>query len=316
MKPFYIIDTDPGKDDVLAILYALLSEKIEVLAVTTVAGNTDINSVTNNAWFTLDMISSSVPLYSGAAQPLCIPLQIGNVMGEGGLEGVQVPKKQEPDGKAVSTILSLANTYAGQLSILAIGPLTNIALALRADSSLGSKIQRITCMGGTIEAPGNSNRVAEFNFATDPEAAKIVMESGIPLTLVPLDVCYQTLFSLRDFDAIREIPAFRSICAMLPSYVEFLTKDEGYEGVVAYDLLAAYAACNPTACSFTPMDIQIETKGEYTKGMCVVERRRRKTQQQNVSVLTGVKKEELIKEFVRALTNYARTAKAGSDKIR
>src|SRR3989339_812259 len=184
-----IIDTDPGHDDALAIMLIEKSELFDVQAITTNAGNSTIQNTTNNARYVLDLIGSTTPLYSGAATPLKRALIQAEVHGEGGLAGAVITKQEPLTGSAVDQIIDIVKRDPGQISILTLGPLTNIAEALIKDSSLASEIQEVVMMGGAIAVPGNKNRVAEFNIFVDPDAADIVFRAPVKKVLVPLDAC-------------------------------------------------------------------------------------------------------------------------------
>jgi inosine-uridine nucleoside N-ribohydrolase len=297
-----IIDTDPGKDDVLALMLAYLSRKFDIQAITTVAGNATIQDVTNNARFTLDLLGSSAPLYSGAAKPLRRRLQTGRVMGDSGLGGIHVPKKEPLNGLAISKIREIIRANPGEITILAIGPLTNIAKAFQEDPKLPSLLKNIVIMGGSL-GKGNTNRVAEFNFFTDPDSASIVFQSNVEKVLIPLDLCYTVPFLLRDFKQLKETSYFRMIWKLVDSFIEYLSLYEGQQGAIIYDALAVYYALKPTAFVLEPLDILIETQGELTRGMCVIEARSYIQKNPNVLVAMDVNRQQFKTDFFNILKN-------------
>lgn len=295
-----IVDTDPGKDDFLAILMLILSNQVKIQAITTVMGNSTIQNVTANAKYLLDLTSSSISLYPGAAKPLKKKLVLGNVMGKSGLDGVKISKIRVTPGQAVNAISKLLTTTK-DINILALGPLTNIAELIRNYPSLTSKIESIILMGGAIYCPGNKNRVAEFNFFVDPDAAKIVLESKIPKVMIPLDLCYKIPFFTKDFDKLNGSSYGKVINKLMKPYTIALAKYEDQKGAIIYDALAAYYILSPKSFTLTPMDIVIETKGEFTSGMSVVNRA--STANPNILVATGINKLQFKRDFTRIINS-------------
>lgn len=187
-----IIDTDPGLDDALAILHALNCGHFEVLGLTTMAGNIGIDNTTRNAGRLLAAMGrSDIPVITGAAKPLARGvIDISDIHGSDGLHGLALPEPQAaPLSDAVGWMADLLLAEpAGSLDIFALGPLTNIAGLITQHPAAAARIGRIIAMGGAVDEPGNIGPRSEFNFATDPEAADIVLRAGLDLTLVPLDV--------------------------------------------------------------------------------------------------------------------------------
>ena len=183
-KQKVIIDTDPGIDDALAILLLLKSPQIDVQAITTVAGNNDIQTVTDNAQTILKALGSSVPIYSGSLNPLVRNLSKSEVMGNTSLGNVPRVISKKLNRIAIKQLINLTSAQPKEITIVAIGPLTNIALAMQLDPKFALNIKEIVIMGGAIESYGNMNRVAEFNFFVDPEAAEIVLSSNCKKTLI------------------------------------------------------------------------------------------------------------------------------------
>lgn len=188
-----IIDTDPGIDDAVAILAALASPELDVLGITTVAGNIGIATTTRNAGRILALVGrGDVPVIPGAAGPLSRKgFDVADIHGNDGLGGVGFPEPATPPRSAHAANW-LADTLkarpAGSVDILALGPLTNIAQLLADEPESAHRVGRIIAMGGAIREPGNIGPRSEFNMAADPEAAEAVLAAGLPLTLIPLDV--------------------------------------------------------------------------------------------------------------------------------
>ncbi|WP_108459393.1 nucleoside hydrolase [Devosia naphthalenivorans] len=187
-----IIDTDPGLDDAVAVLFALQSGRFEVLGLTTVAGNLGIDVTTRNAGRLLALLDrGDIPAIAGAGAPLARPgIDEADIHGDDGLGGVLLPEGAPPfPGFAPSWIADrLREAPAGSIDILALGPLTNIALMLRDHADAAARIGRLIVMGGVVRDKGNAGPHSEFNFACDPEATAMVLAAGLDVTIVPLDV--------------------------------------------------------------------------------------------------------------------------------
>jgi len=198
-----IIDTDPGIDDALALILALVSLELRIEAITTVCGNVPVDLATANALRVLELFPRErhPPVAQGAERPLVRPLSSAALVhGDDGLGGVT--RQRLPDGlpryqpaagalsslDAVTCLLDLIRQYPGELTLIALGPLTNVAQAWQRDRATMRQLARIVMMGGAITVPGNVTPVAEFNISVDPEAAQLVFTSGLPLTLIGLDV--------------------------------------------------------------------------------------------------------------------------------
>ena len=282
-----VIDTDPGIDDALAIVLALRSPELRVELMTTVAGNTGLRAATDNARRILALLEPAEPprLVAGAARPLRGRLTTApEVHGDDGLLGLSrvrdpggrllFPASRGPlpaRGDAADAIVAKAREHGGKLTIVALGPLTNLARALDADAAAMREIGRLIVMGGAIEAPGNVTAAAEFNFHVDPEAADRVLTSGMRITLVGLDVTRQVRLRwpvVRDALHGNESPLARAIRHMTRP----LDSNDG--GLLLHDPLAMALAVDATLVRTRPLPVRIETKGEHTRGMSVSDRRR------------------------------------------
>ncbi len=300
-----LIDTDPGHDDVLAIMLAVKSGNFDIRALTTVAGNSTIENVTRNAAYTLDLLGRrDIPIYSGSPSPLKRPLQLAVVHGESGLAGADTSNTDfQLTGDAHTRIIDFVESCGSNATILTLGALTNIARALIERPELVSKISRIVMMGGAIDVPGNKNRVAEFNFVVDPEAADIVFRAPVEKYLIPIDICNDMLIPAKQFDALQGSSLYSPIKSMMQEFIEGIAKDEGTRGALVYDAVAAYFLLNPKAFNLVDMDIVIETEGKHTYGMTVAERRLSKYKKNNVHVAMKVDKGAFIKDFFEILKN-------------
>ncbi len=296
-----IIDTDPGHDDALAIMLIEKSRLFDVLAITTVAGNSTIQNTTNNARYVLDLINSATPLYSGAATPLKRKLIQANVHGSSGLAGTTIAKQEKLTGDAVDRIIEIVKNNSGQVSILTLGPLTNLAEAFLKDGSIIPLIQEVVTMGGAIAVPGNKNRVAEFNIFVDPDAADIVFRAPVKKTLIPLDICNDVFLTLDDFGQLKGSYLHDPIQAMMTHYITGIRAFEKTTGAIMYDPLAAYFLINPNAYITEPMDIQVEKQSELTRGMTVADRRIWGEKNHNITVAKSADREIFVRDFLNIL---------------
>lgn len=302
MKKKIIIDTDPGHDDALAFMLMIKSGLFDIRAITTVAGNSTIENVTRNAAYILSLLErTDIPIFSGKPVPLQRTLIQAVVHGTSGLDGVDTSHvKYVLTRDADERLVEIIRKNPG-MTLLTLGPLTNIARALMKDPTIVSNIQKIVMMGGAIDVPGNKNRVAEFNMFVDPEAADIVFKTEISKVLIPIDVCNDMPVFLSDFEKLNGSTLYQPIMDMMKQFIAGLEKDEGVRGALVYDAVAAYYLVNPSAFTLEKMDIVIETKGEYTFGMTVAEKRLSTKKQYNVEVVRTVDRQKFTKEFIDIL---------------
>lgn len=301
-KPIVIIDTDPGHDDALAIMLAIRSNKMDIKAITTVAGNVDIQKTTNNTRFILDLLDSNIPIFSGSKKPLKKKLITANVHGESGLDGAKIVKTEKLNGLAVDTMIKIVRTNPGLVSVFCIGPETNLAKAFLKDPELPELIKQVIIMGGAIDVPGNKSPVAEFNIFVDPDAAKIVFDAPVRKIIVPLDVCNEIPMFLDDFKRIKG-NLKNPILSMMKKFIKGIEKFENFKGALVYDALAIYYLINPDACETTEMNIQIETKGKFTNGMTVANKGNWEKVKPNTSVVTRINRTRFISDFIKILSN-------------
>jgi Inosine-uridine nucleoside N-ribohydrolase len=269
-KPI-IIDTDPGIDDALAIAVALFSEKLDVRLITTVAGNVSLDKVTYNALRLMKLFKKQIPVAKGCPEPLIKSLlDASDIHGESGMEGYDF---EEPDynlllkGHAVNEMYNVIQSSNEKITIVAIAPMTNIALLLKLYPDVKSKIQEIVFMGGSITR-GNRGVMSEFNMDTDPEAAKIVFKSGIPLSMVGLDVGWKALVYYEDSMKMKEMNKTGQMAyALLQKYRDGDMKT----GLKMYDSCAiAYLLC-PEMYQVAETYLDIELNGSMTAGCTIVD---------------------------------------------
>jgi len=297
-----IIDTDPGHDDALAIMLAVKSKKFTIQAITTVAGNSTLENATRNARYILKLLNQEeIPVYSGAEQPLERELVQAVVHGRSGLEGIDPTNPANLTGDAVDRILMLVDSQPDTISLIALGPLTNIAKAIQKNPEVMKKVAEILIMGGAVRVPGNKSRAAEFNMFVDPEAADIVFQLPVKKTLVPLDACNQVKLQMEDFEKITNPVLREPILSMMKPYIENTYKDEGVKAALMYDPLTVYYLINPTACEVREYDILVETKEEITRGKTIAELQIGSEKQNSVSVVEHISEEDFKKDFIAYL---------------
>jgi len=273
-----IIDTDPGQDDAVALLLALASPELEVLGITTVAGNVPLVLTTRNACIMLELIGrQDVPVYAGAIRPMVRPLVTAEfVHGKTGLDGPILPEPTmtQSSGDAVDFIIrTLRERPARTVTLCPLGPLTNIALALVRAPDIAGKIAEIVLMGGGCFEGGNITPTSEFNIFVDPHAAEVVFKSGVPIVMMPLDVTHQVLTTRARIAAIRAI-GNRSgvvVAEMLEFFERFdIEKYESGGGPLHDPCVIAYLL-RPELFSGRHINVEIETRSELTMGMTVAD---------------------------------------------
>lgn len=266
-----IIDTDPGVDDALALLLAMRSPELKIEAITPVAGNVPLELTLPNALRMVEIANrTDIPIAAGAKAPLLRRLVTATYAhGENGLGGAVFP---EPTTKPMSTpaaelIRQIVRKYPGEVTLITIGPLTNVATALNSDSELASMVKGIVMMGGSLSG-GNITPAAEFNVYVDPEAARIVFQSGIPITMVGLDVTRKT--SLTD-EHVRTLEAAQNPVSQAAALIGRNAINNNREhrylvGPNMHDSLAVAGFINPAILKFQEFYVDVETTGELTSG--------------------------------------------------
>ncbi len=268
-----VLDVDPGHDDAVASMLACGSPGLEVRAVTTVAGNVSLEKTTRNALRVLSLIRRrDIPVGVGAAAPLQRALQTAeDVHGESGLEGSEIPEADfEPDElEAVQLMEKVIEDSAEPVTLIPTGPLTNVAAFLKERPDLKERVGRISLMGGSIGA-GNTTAAAEFNIYVDPEAARIVFESGVPITMSGLDVTHQATMSTEQLDRVRGFGLLGGTLADLISFfARAYKKTFDFESPPIHDPVAVAAVLNPEVLTTRRMWVGVECAGELTRGETV-----------------------------------------------
>lgn len=269
-----IVDCDPGHDDAIALVVA--ARFADLVGVTTVAGNAPISATTRNARIVLDMIGSSVPLHQGAQRPIVAPPRhAAYVHGESGLDGADLPEPSRPADStdAVGYIIDACRTTEG-LWLVPTGPLTNIALALRAAPDIAERIAGISLMGGG--SFGNRSSAAEFNIWADPEAASVVFGYGHRLIMSGLDVTHRLQATPERIAQVRQLPG--RLSAVLADLFDFfsqvyVSRHDNMRGGAVHDPCAVLALTHPRLFTTKDQHVVVETSGEFTRGMTLIDQR-------------------------------------------
>jgi purine nucleosidase len=283
-------------DDAVAILMALASpQELEVLALTTVAGNVPVALTTKNALTVLTLAGrTDIPVHAGAAAPLRGTLRSAEyVHGQSGLDGYALPDPTMPaaPGDAAERIVHIVQSRPAQsVSLVCIAPLTNIARALSAAPELGNRLREIVVMGGARREGGNIVPSAEFNFFVDPEAAEAVMACGAPITLIPLDCTHQALTSAARLERLRAIgsPVAEALYHLLVFNKRFHERRCGTDGAPLHDATTIAYLLRPDIFSGRRVPVQVECNGRFTRGMSVIDWWNVTGAAANVQVLTEI----------------------------
>jgi len=271
-----IIDTDPGTDDALAILLALNSPELDVRALTVVPGNVTAKQGLENALKIVSLAGRcDIPVAAGAQHPLFQKLITAEFWhGANGLANVELPaSKCKADARwGPDLIIEMIHAAPHEITLVPVGPLTNIALAVEKDPSIVPLVKEVVIMGGSITG-GNVNASAEANIYGDPEAAQIVFQAGWPLTMVGSDVGERTLFGSKQVEELSKThgPENDFVVAVL-KYLVALSQKFGIDGTAMYDPLAVGAAIDRSVIQTQPMHVDVETRGEFTRGETVANR--------------------------------------------
>ena len=274
-----IIDTDPGQDDAVAILLALASpDEIELLGLTCVAGNVPLDLTARNARMVCELAGrTDIPVFAGCDRPLGRELVTAeHVHGKTGLDGPDLPEPAMPlaDTHAVDFLVdTLRVEPAGTVTLVPIGPLTNIAAAFKAAPDIIEKVHEIVLMGGAYFEVGNITPAAEFNIHVDPQAADIVFRAGAPITVMPLDVTHKALVTKPRNDAFRALgTSVGTAVAQMTDFFERFDKEKyGSAGAPLHDPCTVAYLLNPELFTGRHINVEIETTSELTMGMTVAD---------------------------------------------
>ena len=302
-----IFDTDPGIDDALALLLLAAAPELDLLAITVTHGNTSQEKCLSNALKLVELLGiEQVPVARGAQEPLVKELSVAEeTHGDGGLGYAVLPEpKVKPiQESAHDLIIRLVNENPGQITLLCVGPMTNIALALLKQPQIAKNIKRIVAMGGSIHYPGNSTPQSEYNVFCDPESYDIVLNAGVDFTLVPLDVTYQCLLTTQHIEQITlarpEIKNF--IKESTRFYIEFHAKYQGIQGCAINDPLAAAILIDPTLVENRDYFLSVDLSGGSSRAKTIADHYGALKKAPNAKVSMTVEVDRFMKQFIERM---------------
>lgn len=295
-----IIDTDPGIDDAVAIAAALFHGSIDVRLITTIAGNVSVDKTTNNALRLLHFFGETTPVARGCERPLVRKLEdASHIHGHSGLDGYQFdePQQKPLEKQAVEAIRDLLQTSPEKITLVTIGPLTNIALLLIQYPQCKDKIERIVMMGGSASR-GNHTPNAEYNIYADPEAAKRVFDCGLPIVMCGLDV---TSVATLTANIIAQMPELNRTGKMLHSLFQHYRGGRMSIGLKMHDLCAIAYLVEPSMFETQDAFVDVETQGELTLGTTSVDLQNRFNKQPNAKVCLNINVERFRQWFLETL---------------
>jgi len=310
-----LIDTDPGIDDSLAILLALASPELSLEGLSVVHGNCSLEQAVINGLSILELANADhIPLSRGCELPLVQPsLLAPETHGGTGLGYAKLPKPQSKPIRqhGCDFLIEKIMSNPGEITLVAIGPLTNIALAIRQEPRIVNALKELIIMGGAIRHEGNTTALAEFNTYVDPHAAHIVYHAGIPTTLVPLDVSYQCILTKPDVDRLLQIDSLltRFIADTTRFYMEFHDEYQGVEGCVINDPLALALTFAPELCDYQNLPVDVDISSGVSLGKTFADFYNYTKQPANMKVALGVRSRDFIELFLERMEKLARSFK-------
>jgi pyrimidine-specific ribonucleoside hydrolase len=302
-----IVDCDPGHDDAIALMLAVADPSIDLLAVTTVAGNVELEHTTANALRVLELLDrSDIPVAAGRHEPRARPLSTAAVMhGAGGLAGpLAVPPSTSPSElTALQLIEQTLQDSPSPVTLVVTGPQTNAADVVEQLPHLHDRIDRIVFMGGSVGL-GNWTPAAEFNIWVDPESADVVVHSGIPITMVGLDVTHEAWLTDEHADALRDTGVLgRYVAELLDHFVGFHQRTFGWPGAPIHDAVAVAAVIDPTLLQTVPANVAVELQSPLCVGRTVVDRWQVTDRPVNADVAIGIDRDRFVTLLMERLTN-------------
>lgn len=287
-----IIDTDPGIDDAVAIAAAVFNEKLSVELISTVAGNVSVDKTTNNALRLVEFFEKDIPVAMGAEKPLIrTPKNASHIHGDTGMDGFDFrnPTKKVCEKNSIDKMREIILTSDEKITLVPIGPLTNIALLLATYPECKKNIEEIVMMGGS-SGRGNDSPAAEFNIYADPEAAKMVMASGLKITICPLDVTMTATLDLETINNLKNTGKVGEMFYSIFNYYRGGSVSKG--GLKMHDLTTIAYLSRPDIFASEEVFVDIETGGEYTGGFMVVDFKNLYKKEKNVNFCTAINVEE------------------------
>ena len=306
-----IIDTDPGVDDALAFLLALASPEIQLEALTTTQGNVTLEKATWNALAVLELARAGhIPVARGSLLPLVQPLRASAVVhGESGIGNAKLPAPQAKPvpQHAVDYLIECILAEPNEISIFPIGPLTNIAMAIRKEPRFAESVKELVIMGGAILEYGNMTPQAEFNIYVDPHAAHIVFHSGIPITLIPLDVTHKCLLKQEHVDRLMNIdsPISRFVRDAMEVYLE-ASFQLGHEGSSLHDPLTLATILAPELLTLKEYYVDVDIAGGVSMGKTFADIPKVLKKPANMKVAIDVRGDDFVELFLQRMEDLSR----------
>ncbi|BBI36426.1 nucleoside hydrolase [Cohnella abietis] len=304
-----ILDVDTGIDDTMAIAYAAHSPELQLLGLTTLFGNVSVEESTRNSLYVLEMLGrEEVEVYAGAGKPFARDNVLGyakHVHGEDGLGGAlqdAIPKRTAGSMTAAQFMINQVRSKPGEVTIIAVGPMTNLALAIQADPEFVTLVDQVVIMGGSVTVKGNVSPYAEANIRSDPEAAKYVFQSGLPITLVGLDVTMKTLLPRTRLQEWRnkDTKLSQFVADAADFYMNaYETWNPGIGGCALHDPLAVGMVIDPSFCRTEAMHVEVDVgEGSPSLGRTYAVEQTDSTKSPNINVCLEVDAERFLEHFM------------------
>jgi inosine-uridine nucleoside N-ribohydrolase len=303
----FIIDTDTASDDAVALVMALRHPDVQVEAITVVAGNVPLGHGVQNALYTVERCGKSTPVYVGIDKPMLRPLETAQFChGEDGMGdiGLTLTGRKPAEGHAVDVLIDTIHKFAGQITLVTLGPLTNVAVALLRDPSIATAVERCVIMGGIGFGYGNIVPAAEYNIWVDPSAAKIVFESGLPIQMVGWDISHKyATFTSEQADDLHSMSELAAFCVDIQKALrEFGISYLKQDGFDLPDPIAMAVALEPDVATVNKhLRVDVETKSELTRGATVVDHLRVSGREPNVDVVLEASRERFLETLHAAV---------------
>ncbi|WP_020008572.1 nucleoside hydrolase [Salinicoccus albus] len=304
-----ILDVDTGVDDALAIIYGLESKKMDVLGITTVSGNVPLRMTTRNTKKVLTLIGrEDIGVYAGAEGPLIREAEYEyNIHGTDGignaLDGMEIEDSDHETPFAPDFIVEQAEKYKGDLTLIMVGPLTNLALALRKEPRIKDWVNDVIIMGGVVSEMGKGNKLpnSEFNIFADAESAAIVLHSGLEITLVSLDVTLQTYMKLEHIEQLKGTKYYNFTLDSTKVFRNFSEMRYGTDGCALHDPLTIGYSLDPTYIETKKYYVDVETDSKLSYGQTICDFRNLWDCEPNVNICVNVDAERFIHDFIETL---------------
>jgi len=313
MTKHIILDTDPGIDDSLAILLALASPEVILDGISTIHGNASAAQVTTNALSVLELAKASqIPVYKGCELPLVQPsLLAPETHGEQGIgyAKLSAPQTKPQIQKGSDFLIQKIMSNPGEIILVCIGPLTNVALAIRQEPRIVENVKEVFIMGGAIRHEGNTTPLAEFNTYVDPHAAHIVFHSGMLITLTPLDVTYQCIFLKDDLNRLLKVdsPITKFIADATRFYMEYHDEYQRIDGCVINDPMTLALTFMPEICDYQELYVDVDLSGGVSMGNTFADFYKMTNKPANMKVALGVKPRDFMEMFLERMRELAKS---------